>query len=150
MPSIGALLVGALGVGAAVGCGRPQSREVVALLPEAPGVHRGGAVEYHGIRVGEVKDIGIEGGRVRLRLQLTRPDVPLRATDRVRVRAVGIMGEGVVEIVPATTDSPLLPVRRGEADTLGAAPSVPADTQLVRMGRTILDSLNAVLRRRVR
>jgi ABC-type transporter Mla subunit MlaD len=125
------------------GCRPPDrgTRQVVAVVREAPSLRVGDRVEYRGLAVGSVTSLEIPDGRVHLTLTLTRPEIPLRATDRVRVVADGVFGASYVEIVAPSFDAPLLVRRRGVPDTLASAPYVPPDTALARLAKEALDSL---------
>lgn len=97
---------------------RIGGREVVAELSTAPGVIEGTVVTYLGVRSGYVRTIDLSSGRVMLVLHIRRPDVPLHSNDGIRLRALGVFGDRMVEIVPgAPGGAPL-----GIADTLREAP----------------------------
>ena len=145
MIPVGRVLAALLACGATAGC-RPVdadsgTRQVVAVLREAPGLRVGDRVEYRGLAVGSVSALAIPDGRVHLTLTLTRQDVPLRASDRVRVVADGVFGASYVEIVAPSLDGPLLSRRRDVPDTLDVAPYVRTDTALARLAKQALDSL---------
>ena len=128
----------------AAGCHRGSDagkRQVVAVLPEAPGLRVGDRVEYRGLTVGSVSGLEIPDGRVHLTLTLTREDVPLRATDRIRVVADGVFGASYVEILAPDFGTKPLARRRGMPDTLEASPYAPPDTTLARLAKQALDSL---------
>ena len=144
MSPVRRVLVPLLAFALAAGCRRSSeagTRQVVAVLPEAPGLRVGDRVEYRGLPVGSVTGLEIPDGRVHLTLTLTREDVPLRATDRIRVVADGMFGANYVEIVAPDFGAKLLARRRGVADTLEPAPYAPRDTTMARLAKQALDSL---------
>lgn len=98
----------ALAVIAVVNLRRGAARRIYVELPSAPGVHEGSPVSYRGIGVGTVDSVGFTPERVRLRLAITRRDVPLRAQDRVRLAPMGAAGEQAIDILPGPATAPLL------------------------------------------
>jgi ABC-type transporter Mla subunit MlaD len=90
-------------------CRRHHERIVFTDLPAAPGVREGGAVLFRGIDIGTIQRVTLMHSGVRLTLRIRRPDAPLRVGDRVALRTLGILGDNVVDIVPASGPAPPLP-----------------------------------------
>ena len=126
---------------------RESGHEYVVILPEAPGLREGSAVEYLGVLVGEVTRITflrdtVGSPRVALDLRLSRDSVPLRARDSVRIRNLGLLGDQVLSIVPGPSNVAIL----GSGDTLVAAenaipPRIEPDEFLKALARQAPDSV---------
>ena len=86
---------------------RPQGPVVYADLRSAPGLREGAPAVLRGVTVGGVTNIAFVPGGVRLTITITRPDVPLRQGDGVRLRSNGILADVAVELVPG--NQPALP-----------------------------------------
>jgi phospholipid/cholesterol/gamma-HCH transport system substrate-binding protein len=106
---------------AAGSCREHRDRIVVTEVPAAPGLKEGAQVLFRGIEIGRVERIALAHSGVRLALRIQRPDSPLRAGDRVALRAVGLFGDVAVEIVPGPGSAPVL----GDSATLAAVPPTP-------------------------
>ena len=123
--------------------GRVGAIHVVAALGEAPGIRQGTRVDFRGLDVGTVEDIALKDSMVILELRITRTDIPLRNTDRVTVRTMGLLGDGFIEIISGRATG--RPWKAG--DTLGW---IPRDTATVRRqaeARVLIDAaLEKVLR----
>ena len=87
---------------------RDTTRRFYVELPQAPGVKEGVPVWYRGVAVGRVDSLGFATERVRLRLAITRPDVPLRSGDRAHLAPMGVAGTNVIDILPGPATEPLL------------------------------------------
>ena len=97
---------------------RGERRLFYADLPDATGVREGAVVRYRGVQIGQVEQVAFVDSVVHLTVGLTRPDVPLRSGDGVRLAADGLFGDRTLDVVPGPVTSPEL--RNG--GTLGAAP----------------------------
>lgn len=91
-------------VGVTVWSARERAPElrVIAAVPEARGLRVGTRVDYRGIEIGAVRQVAFTESTVVLTIHLTRADVPLRSTDRIDVRPVGLFGDVAVTIVPGS------------------------------------------------
>ena len=101
---------------ALAGC-RQEGRVFYADLPDAIGVREGAVVRYRGVHIGQVERVSFADSVVHLTIRLTRDDVPLRTTDRVRLAAEGVFGDRTIDVIPGPVTGPALP--RG--GTLAAA-----------------------------
>ena len=81
---------------------------IVAVLPYADGIKVGGTVTLLGQNIGQIEKVRIDGRRVLADFQLTERNGELRRHDSVRVRALGLIGEKVLEIVPGDRSAPLM------------------------------------------
>ncbi len=76
--------------------------EVSVVVDNAIGVRPKTPVEIAGIRVGQVKEIGLEESRKAKLTLLLNKDVNLPVDSVARIRSKGFLGEIVIEIVPGT------------------------------------------------
>jgi ABC-type transporter Mla subunit MlaD len=124
--------------------------EIVALVPDAPGVADGTPVWVSGRQVGVVTAIAIlpstvdTMGRVAVTLQLpvnVQPQV--RGDSRVRLTSVSMISEAVIDILPGSGSEPPL----ADGDTLRTAPrqSAAALTERAAAVREDLDSVMATV-----
>ena len=96
---IGIALSVVIGPGVWLAQGRWSGIGVVAAVPNASGLRVGARVDYRGIEVGTLERMTLADSMVVLHLRVTRTDVPLRNTNRVAVRVLGLLGDRAVEIV---------------------------------------------------
>ena len=100
---------------------REAASRAIVVLARADGIREGTKVTYLGVDFGHVERLSIRDGKVIADLRIHRSDAGLRRGDSIRVRADGIFGDWLLDIVPGPRNAPLL--RPG--DTLVAA--VPRD-----------------------
>jgi ABC-type transporter Mla subunit MlaD len=120
-----------------------SSVEIVAAVPVAEGVRTGSPVSYRGVQVGLVRRVAFTDSAVVLTLRLDRSDVPLRDTDRIDVRPIGLFGDRSVTIVPSNAAgrawTPADTLRGMPPDTLAPARQAAAravlDATLGRLSR---------------
>lgn len=127
-----------------------RNYELVALIPDAPGVAAGTPVWVSGRRAGMVKTVAILPtsldtlGRVAVTLRLPLHVQPqIRADSRVRITSVNLMSEAVIDILPG---SPQTPVKQA-GDTLRreARPTAAQLTARAELVRADLDSVLATV-----
>jgi ABC-type transporter Mla subunit MlaD len=111
-----ATVICALSVGGVTACGGGAvssgvPRTVRTTVPRAEGVGVGTRVLMAGLPVGTVRaaDTAGVGGGVRLVLEVTRPNAPLRAGLRAEVRPAGLLAPDVIALVPGPAEAPPLP-----------------------------------------
>lgn len=93
---------------AVVGLRRPRGPVIHADVHAAPGLREGATVSFRGIAVGQVTHIAFVSDGLRLTIALSRPDVPLRSSDGVRVKPNGILGDVGLELVPGPSSAPAI------------------------------------------
>jgi ABC-type transporter Mla subunit MlaD len=119
---------------------RAGPRRFYVELPQAPGVKEGVPVWYRGVAVGTVDSLGFTAERVRLRLAITRRDLPLRSGDRAHLAPMGVAGTNVIDIIPGPPTDPLL-VDGGEV------PFAWPDTTLVVTPQQTDSMIRAIIQR---
>jgi ABC-type transporter Mla subunit MlaD len=85
-------------------CKRSEDRIVFVDLPRAENPKEGTAVQFRGIDIGRVNKVTLEHSGVRLKLLIQRADAPVELNDRVALRAIGVFGDQVVDIIPSPTE----------------------------------------------
>lgn len=85
------------------------SRDVTVEFGYVDGLGPDAPVQYAGYRVGKVKSVKIvPGAQVKLLAHLSVPkDLPVTRTTEVIITSMGLMGEKVIEILPAPGGAPL-------------------------------------------
>jgi phospholipid/cholesterol/gamma-HCH transport system substrate-binding protein len=77
-------------------------------LENAGGLIKNGGVHVAGIRVGVIKQIGLDDqGQARIDV-IVQPGVKLTKSSKIQIRANGILGDKQVEIIPGNPADPLL------------------------------------------
>lgn len=76
-------------------------------VDNAGGLIKKSPVNVAGIRVGMIEDIKLKDGRAIVEMAI-RPDVLLTQSSKVEIRANGILGDKHVEIIPGTSNDPVL------------------------------------------
>jgi phospholipid/cholesterol/gamma-HCH transport system substrate-binding protein len=121
--------------------------EIVALVPDAPGVAAGTPVWVGGKEVGSVVTVAILPssadtlGRVAVTLLLPRHVQPQVRTDsRVRLTSASLMSEAAIDIVPGSAAAAAL----AEGDTLRTVPGLTRE-QLTQQAAAVREDLRAVL-----
>lgn len=89
------------------------------------GLSRGGAVLYNGIRIGEVKSLGLDPSDLRTAHARIAIDaaIPVRTDTQAKLVLTGITGVSVIELTGGSPLSPLLMEKNGEDPVIVATPS---------------------------
>ena len=103
-----------------------------AQLNDSQGLKVGAPVRMNGVDVGNIKRIGIDPQQGKVAVDFTVTNEVrslLHQNATVVVRAMGLLGDKYLEILPGSPDQPLLPegavlLGRGEADLTGVAGNV--------------------------
>ena len=109
------------------------------------GLQVGAAVQFNGIRVGEVSGLQLDKDHPR-RVTATiavDPNTPLRADTKVGVTSQGLMGTPSVSLSGGTSRSPLLTAAHGELPLLTADPGATQD--LTQSARQALQHADQIL-----
>ena len=97
-----------------------------ALFEEVGGLGEGDPVAVSGLKMGKVGDVELEAGRVSIELLIEEKAV-LKTDSRVEIRAVGLMGEKYVYIMPGEAAERLAPGSVIEGEFKADLPDIVAD-----------------------
>ncbi len=85
-----------------------KGQRLHAIFDSVAGLDNKASVRIAGVRVGEVKSVGLQGTRARISLVLDKP-IPLTVGTTARIANLGLLGEKYVEIIPGPPNAPPLP-----------------------------------------
>ena len=138
-------------LGGSVGA-RPM--HVAVALEETGGLFEGSGVTYRGVRVGSVKDVGLDGDHVLVDISLN-PGSQIPADTAAAVRTLSPAGEQFLDLQPRRTGSPYLADGDRIAASATSTPTSVADTLMAVDGlmqqvddedlRTVLRELSVAL-----
>ncbi|MGE8548058.1 MlaD family protein [Alcaligenes sp. Marseille-Q7550] len=117
----------------------------IVFLEGVRGLSRGSAVQYNGLRVGEVRSLRLDPDdlqRVRARITI-QAAIPIHEDTRARLALAGITGQSVIELSGGTPNSPLLPATDGKLPVIVASPSPLA--QLMAGGEELMSKISSLL-----
>lgn len=120
--------------------------EYVVVFNEAvTGLSRGSTVQYSGIRVGDITELGLDPEDPRRVLATVRIEssVPIKEDTRARLSFTGITGTSVIELSHGTPESPPLRSEEGEPPVIVASPS-PISTLLAN-GEDLVTNVNQLV-----
>lgn len=107
-----AVVVAALAATATMSGASPGSpaaaATVVGYFSDASPLDPGSEVRAAGVRVGDVRDITLEGGRARVTLDIDASVLPLHRDARLKIRPVNLLGENYVELDRGSPAQPFL------------------------------------------
>ena len=109
------------------------------------GLSRGSAVEYSGIKVGDVTDLWLEPDdprKVRARIRVYG-DTPIKQNTQARLALANITGSMIIQLHGGTPDSPRLEGDRREPPLIIADPSPLA--ALLENGEDLMSNINKLL-----
>lgn len=109
------------------------------------GLSRGSAVQYNGLRVGDITDLSLDPDdirRVRARIRVDSR-IPIHEDTRARLELTGITGLAVIALSGGTPGSPLLTAPDGQAPVIHATPS--ALSQLLSQGDDMMSNISGLL-----
>jgi phospholipid/cholesterol/gamma-HCH transport system substrate-binding protein len=109
------------------------------------GLSRGSAVQYSGIRVGDILDLRLDPSDPRRVLAEIRvgADVPIKTDTRARLSFTGITGTSVIELSHGSPETPLLKAENGQNPTIIASPSPIAS--LLADGEDLMTNINQLV-----
>ncbi|UAW98976.1 MCE family protein [Halopseudomonas nanhaiensis] len=120
--------------------------EYVVVFNEAvTGLSRGSTVQYSGIRVGDITELGLDPEDPRRVLATVRIEssVPIKEDTRARLSFTGITGTSVIELSHGTPESPPLRSDEGRLPVIVASPS-PISTLLAN-GEDLVTNVNQLV-----
>lgn len=77
--------------------------EVSVVVPSASGIDQKTVVEIAGIKVGEVKAVGLEDSRARIVMRIQK-GIRIPVDSRVTIKTRGLLGAKFIEIIPGRVD----------------------------------------------
>lgn len=89
------------------------------------GLSRGSAVQYSGIKVGDIIDLSLDPQdprKVRARIRV-EGNIPIKQDTQAKLVLTGITGSSVIELSGGTPDSPVLTAKGGQDPVIVATPS---------------------------
>jgi len=109
------------------------------------GLSRGSAVQYNGIKVGEVTLMELDPqniGRVLVHINV-RESLPVSASTRARLAITSITGSAVIELYGSNPDAPPLTASNDELPKIMATPS--SLTQLMSSGEDLMTNITQLI-----
>jgi phospholipid/cholesterol/gamma-HCH transport system substrate-binding protein len=139
----GAAVVFALWLGSAANS-REYKEYIVVFKEAVTGLSRGSAVQYSGIKVGDIYSLQLDPEDPRRVLAKIRvgTDVPIKENTRARLSFTGITGNSVIELSHGTPNSPLLTSNNG-TPVIVAAPS--PISSLLADGEDLMTNVNQLM-----
>ena len=117
----------------------------IVFLDGVRGLSRGSAVQYNGLRVGEVRQLRLDPNDLqRVRAQVSiQAAIPIHEDTQARLALAGITGQSVIELSGGTPNSPLLEATGDGLPTIVASPSPLA--QLMAGGEELMTQISKLL-----
>ncbi|WP_263141571.1 MlaD family protein [Pseudomonas sp. RIT-PI-AD] len=121
-------------------------KEYVVLFNETVnGLSQGSPVQYSGIRIGDVEDLGLDPHdprRVVAHIRV-RADTPIKRDTRARLSIAGVTGASRIQLSSGTPESPELVGEKGQPPVIVADPS--PISQLMANGEDLLTGVSQAL-----
>lgn len=83
--------------------GNSDSYKILAKFSNVAGLKKGASVEIAGVKVGDVKDIQLDGVQALVSLEIHN-EIKLREDDIAQIRTKGIIGDRYIKIAPGGSD----------------------------------------------
>ncbi len=117
----------------------------IVFLEGVRGLSRGSAVQYNGLRVGEVRLLRLDPNDLqRVRAQVAiQASIPIHEDTQARLALAGITGQSVIELSGGTPNSPLLEAPDDGLPMIVASPSPLA--QLMAGGEELMTQISKLL-----
>lgn len=141
---VGAAMLFALWLSKAGSDSQLQEYEVI-FTEAVSGLSQGSAVQYSGIKVGDVAQLRLDPKdprKVRARIRIVG-DTPIKEDTRARLSITGVTGTAVIQLHGGTPASPLLKGRNGKTPLIIADPSPIA--RLMAGGEDVMVSVTRLL-----
>ena len=122
-----------------------QNYYTVVFKQAVTGLSRGSAVQFSGIRIGEITELSLDhdGPRIVRARILIDADVPIKQDTKARLSFTGITGNSVIELTHNDPNSPPLTAKRGEDPVIYATPSPLAS--LLSNGEDLMTNINKLV-----
>lgn len=78
---------------------------VISNVPNASGIRKGDPVQMRGVNIGRILAFGMGGQGVDMRLEI-EGEYPIPSDSRVEIKASGLLGGMVAEVIPGTASQP--------------------------------------------
>lgn len=95
----------------------------------ASGLHKGGSVNFDGIRVGEVVSLTLDHPRRVIALALIDSNAPVRKDTEVGLEFQGLTGVAAISLIGGSIDGPPVPLDKDGVPVLTADPDALQDVQ---------------------
>ena len=117
----------------------------IVFLEGVRGLSRGSAVQYNGLRVGEVRQLRLDPNDLqRVRAQVSiQASIPIHEDTQARLALAGITGQSVIDLSGGTPNSPLLEATGDGLPMIVASPSPLA--QLMAGGEELMTQISKLL-----
>ena len=124
-----------------------KTKDYTVVFTEAVrGLSRGSAVQYNGIRIGEVTRLELDPQDIRrVLVSITiQETIPVKENTKARLALTGITGTSVIELTGGTPDSPDLVAPEGEKKPIIMATPSPI-AQLMAGGEELMTNVSELL-----
>ncbi|MEH6508181.1 MlaD family protein [Halopseudomonas aestusnigri] len=122
-----------------------QRYYTVVFKQSVTGLSRGSAVQFSGIRIGEITELGLDADDPRIVRARIRIDssVPITQATKARLSFTGITGTSVIELTHNDPDSPPLTAAKGQDPIIEAIPS--PISALLANGEDLMTNINKLI-----
>jgi len=83
---------------------KPRMKEYIVYFDEVAGLSKGAEVRVSGVRAGEVKEIKLEGGKVKVVFEV-REEIPVYRDAEASIGTLGLMGDKYLAVKPGHPES---------------------------------------------
>ena len=131
---------------AKAGSDKATKNYTVVFTEPVRGLNRGGAVQYNGIRIGEVTKLELDPQDVsRVLASITiQSSIPVKEDTKARLTLTGITGSSVIELAGSTPDSPTLTSDNPDQPPIIKATPSPI-AQLMAGGEELMTNVSELL-----
>ena len=122
-----------------------QRYYTVVFKQSVTGLSRGSAVQFSGIRIGEITELGLDADDPRIVRARIRIDssVPITQATKARLSFTGITGTSVIELTHNDPGSPPLTAAKGQDPIIEAIPS--PISALLANGEDLMTNINKLI-----
>lgn len=128
------------------GSDKDTKNYIVVFNEPVRGLSRGGAVQYNGIRIGEITKLALDPNDVsRVLASITiQSSIPVKEDTKARSNITGITGSSVIELTGSTPESPTLTSQDPDQPPLIIATPSPI-SQIMSGGEDLMTSLSELI-----